>query len=237
MTTVSPAATAAACRAAGLTAPADAPWHRYTAAEEFANALTHAVAAVLSVAGLVFLVAASGAEGTPLQVASLTAYGISLVVLYGTSALYHAVRTPRLKARLRTIDHAAVFLLIAGTYTPFMLVGLGGPLGAAACAVVWALAVLGIAYKLRARRRRPRASVALHLGMGWLVIVTAGEIWIAVGPDGFFWLLLGGLSYTLGIVFYAWRGLRYHHAVWHLFVVVGSGCHFVAVALVAVPTA
>jgi hemolysin III len=237
MTTISETAAVGPSRTAGLAAPPDAPWHRYTPAEELANALTHGLAALLSVAGLAFLVTAAGAHGTPLQLASLTVYGLSLVMLYGASALYHTVRAPRLKARLGTIDHAAIFLLIAGTYTPFMLISLGGPLGIGLCAVLWALAVLGVACKLRAGRRRPRASVALYLGMGWLGIVTAGELWIAVGPAGFLWLLLGGLAYTLGIVFYAWHGLRYHHAVWHLFVMAGSGCHFAAVFLAAVPGA
>jgi hemolysin III len=201
-----------------------------TLGEEIANAATHGVAAALAIAGLVVLVVGASGEGSALQVVSLAVYGATLVILYGASALYHAVQGPRTKAALHLLDHAAIFLLIAGTYTPFALVSLGGAWGWSLFVAVWTLALAGILFRLLRRRHDPKVTVALYLALGWIGLVAAGELWSAVEPAGLAWLLAGGLAYSGGVAFYAWRRLRFNHALWHLCVIAGSACHFTAIA-------
>ena len=160
-------------------------------------------------------------------------FGGTLVLCYLASTLYHAVhavRSPRAKQRLRVLDHSAIYLLIAGTYTPFLLGAMRGTLGWAMLAVVWTLAALGVTAKLALGCRFRHLSTGAYLAMGWLVVTFVRPLAASVGPAGMAWLLAGGLAYTGGVVFYACdRRLRYGHAVWHLFVAAGSACHFVAV--------
>jgi hemolysin III len=201
----------------------------YTWAEEAANAITHGIgliAAALSVPLLIYL-AAGTADAWRLTGAAV--YGATLVLLYTVSTLYHAVRDARLKALLRLWDHCAVYLLIAGTYTPFML-ALRGGWGWALLTAVWLLGVGGIVYKLLFLDRFPRLSTALYLAMGWLIVVAAGPLVRLLGGGTALWLAAGGLAYTSGLVFYHSRR-RYAHAVWHVFVLAGSICHGVAVGL------
>jgi hemolysin III len=201
---------------------------RYTWGEEVANALTHGFGAVLSVAGLGVLVSYAAAYGTAWHVVSFTVFGATLVILYAASTAYHALPEGAAKRAFRVLDHSAIYLLIAGTYTPFVLVSLRGAWGWSLFAVVWACAVLGIVLKHVCFARFQKASVALYAGMGWLSLVAARQV-VAHVPGLGFWLLLGGgLVYTFGLVFYLWRR-PYHHAVWHAMVLSGSALHFFSV--------
>jgi len=202
---------------------------RYTAGEERANALTHGLGLLLAVVGLAALVGLSRSRGDRLPVLACGVFGASLVLLYASSTLYHTVQAPRAKELLRAVDHSAIFLLIAGTYTPFTLVTLRGPWGWSLFAVVWALAVAGITLRVVLRRRPTALFLALYLTMGWCVVVAARPLFAAVGPSGGALLVAGGLAYSLGVPFYVWRRLPYHHAVWHLFVLAGSAFHYAAV--------
>jgi hemolysin III len=209
---------------------------RYGFGEEIANFVTHGAGAVLAVAGLVLLATRSAALGSPRQLVGCTVFGVSLVLLYTTSTLYHAVPHPRAKAWLRVLDHSAIFLLIAGTYTPFTLVSLRGPWGWSLFAVVWGLAIVGITLRLALRRRPTALFLALYLCMGWCAVVALRPLSQAVAPAGLALLAAGGLAYSGGVVFYVWRRLPFHHAVWHGFVLAGSALHFFAVLLyVATP--
>ena len=215
----------------------NAPAHRigYTPAEELANSLTHGVGALLAVGGLAWLVTLAAIRGDAWHVVACSVYGAAMVVLYTASTLYHAIPAPRVKRALQVVDHAAIFLLIAGTYTPFTLVSLRGPWGWSLFGTVWGLAALGIVLEVAFPRRWPGLSLALYVAMGWVAVVAVKPILGALEPGGLVLMLLGGLAYTGGIGFYAWRRLPYHHAVWHLFVLAGSALHFAAVLLYVVP--
>jgi hemolysin III len=199
--------------------------------EELANTLTHGVGAVLSVAGLAVLALVASRRGPVAVLVGCVVFGAALVVLYTASTLYHALGHVHERARtlLRALDHSAIFLLIAGTYTPFTLVSLRGPWGWSLFAVVWSLAVAGIALRLALRRRPTALFVSLYLAMGWCVVVALRPLVAAVPPGGIALLVAGGLAYSVGVVFYLWRSLPYGHAIWHGFVLAGSACHYAAV--------
>ncbi len=202
-------------------------------AEEIASSVTHGLAAALAVAGLVAMIWWAVAAQDVLALVCVSVFGASMILLYTASTLYHAIPHPTAKEVLRAVDHAAIYLLIAGTYTPFALVGLGGFLGWALFGVVWTLAGLGIGHKLWAMIRgshSTRTSLILYLCLGWLAVLVIGQVYGALGPAGFGWVLAGGLMYSLGVPFYVWHALPFNHAVWHLFVMAGSACHFIAVA-------
>ena len=204
--------------------------------EEIANSVTHGVGLLLSVGALVFLVVAASASGDPWRVTAASVYGATLVLLYATSTLYHALPGPRVKAVFQRLDHAAIYLLIAGTYTPFVLGPLRGGWGWSLFTVVWVLAVLGVVLKSVFGIRFGALSTAVYLAMGWLVVIAAGPLAARVPATGLHWLVAGGVLYTLGVVFFAWdRRVRYSHAVWHLFVLAGSAAHVWAVAWYALP--
>jgi hemolysin III len=207
----------------------------YTPREELANSLTHGVGAVLAVGGLVWLVTLAAIRGDAWHVVACSIYGGAMVVLYTASTLYHAIPTPRVKRALRTFDHAAIFLLIAGTYTPFTLVSLRGPWGWSLFGIVWGLAAAGIVLALAFPGRWRALSLVLYVTMGWAVVVAVGPLLAALPARGLVLLLLGGLAYTGGLGFYAWKRLPYGHAVWHLFVLAGTVLHFLAVLLHVVP--
>ena len=207
---------------------------RYTMGEEFANALTHGFGLLLSLGGLVVLVAAASALGVR-ELASCGIYGASLIMVYTTSTLYHSATHIDAKRLLRTLDHVAIFLLIAGTYTPFVLIALRGAWGWTLFAIVWTLAVLGVVFELTALRRYRRAMIALYVAMGWVGLIALKPL-IAALPAAGLWLLFGGgVSYTFGVLFYVWRTLRYHHAIWHLFVLGGSVLQYLAVLWYVLP--
>jgi len=183
----------------------------------------------LSVAGLAVLVTLTGLHGDAWRVTATAIFGATLVLAYTSSTLYHTFRGEQLKRLLRKFDHASIFLLIAGTYTPFLLVTLRGPWGWTLFGVIWALAIAGVAMKFWFTGRFRVASTLLYVGMGWLVLVALRQLSQAM-PSTALWLLLGGgCAYTVGTVFYLWKRLPYHHAIWHLFVLGGSACHFFAV--------
>jgi hemolysin III len=199
-------------------------------AEEIANSVTHGLGLVGSIVAFPALVVAARADHDPLHVTGASIFGATLVLCYLASTLYHATRAPRAKHVLRVIDHSAIFLLIAGTYTPFALGALRGPLGWSLIAVVWTLALLGIVAKLRLGFRFQRLSNAVYIGMGWMALLVIQPMVAGIGAAGVAWLLAGGVAYTAGVVFYARDArIRYGHAVWHLCVAAGSACHFVAV--------
>jgi hemolysin III len=203
---------------------------RYTVREEAANVATHAVGLVASVVGVGALVYLGVSRGEGLHVASAGVYGVTLVALYAASTLYHAFRRPEVKRVLRVLDHCAIYLLIAGTYTPFVLVGLGGRLGWTLFAVVWAMAAAGIVFKVFATGRFAVVSTAAYVAMGWLGVVALGPLIRSLSGAALLWLLAGGIAYTAGTFFYH-RRIPYSHALWHVFVLIGSVCHFVAIGL------
>ncbi|EAT14421.1 hemolysin III family protein [Desulfuromonas acetoxidans] len=213
------------------------PATRYTVAEELANSLTHAVGTLLSIAALAVLVFYTIKQGSIWHITSASIFGASLTFLYVSSTCYHLLRHPQKKARLRIFDHIAILLLIAGTYTPFTLITLHGAWGWSLFAAVWALAISGIFIEFSQLRYRRQFSIALYVAMGWMIVMAIKPLLDALPSTGFILLLGGGLSYTLGINFYLWRRLPYHHAIWHLFVLAGSILHFYAVFLYVLPKA
>lgn len=196
--------------------------------EEIANSVSHGVGFVAAVAVLPVLAVNALQHGSAALIGALV-FGVSAVLLYLTSTLYHALTPARAKQIFRVLDHGAIYLLIAGTYTPFMLGVLRGPIGWSLLGAVWVLAIFGIVLKARGGIRYPRFSTALYLGMGWLIIVAAKPFLEAVPVPGLLWLAAGGLAYTAGVGFYAASRLPYRHFVWHLFVLAGTACHVVAV--------
>jgi hemolysin III len=201
--------------------------------EELLNALTHGSGLGASLVGLPALVLVAAAGGDGRQLLACTVFALTLVLLYAASTLYHAVPASRAKQVLRVVDHSSIYLLIAGSYTPFTLGVLRGAWGWTLFGVVWALAALGILYKTMLGFRFPRLSIVFYLGMGWLAVVALGPLARALPGSGLVWLLAGGLCYTAGVPFYIRDRLRFRHAVWHLFVLAGSACHYVAVLLYA----
>jgi hemolysin III len=193
-----------------------------------ANSVTHGVGAALALAGMTVLVV-TAMGGTLWQRVGCSVFGVTLVLVYVCSTLYHSLARTRARQVLRIIDHAAIYLLIAGTYTPFVLVPLHGQLGWLLFGIVWSLAILGIVFKTLAIGRFAIASVVVYLGMGWLVVFAMRPLLYSLTWHGILWIALGGLFYTVGIVFYAFDRLSYFHAFWHLFVLAGSTCHYFAV--------
>ena len=210
---------------------------KYSLREELAHAVTHGIGIPLSIAALAVLVGFSAMYGDAWHITSTAIYGVTLILLYTASTLYHSIPHARAKSILQQLDHAAIFLLIAGTYTPFTLVSLRGPWGWTLFGLVWAIAIIGICVELCGSSRLRRWSLALYLGMGWLVIIAIKPMLANVETGGLLLLLAGGLSYSLGAIFYAWKRLSYNHAIWHLFVLAGSMLHFFSVLFYVVPDA
>ncbi|WP_031359548.1 PAQR family membrane homeostasis protein TrhA [Caballeronia sordidicola] len=195
------------------------------------NSVTHLVGSVLSVAGVATLVTMAAMERDPYKIVSFAVYGAMLLVLYTISTLYHSVRSPRAKAVLQKCDHSAIYLLIAGSYTPFTLVTLRGPWGWSLFGVSWGLAALGIVQELTLGRRTRSVSMVIYVLMGWLALVAVRPLVTALPPAGTAWLLAGGLIYSAGIYFFINdERIRHGHGIWHLFVLGGSLCQFVSIA-------
>ena len=199
--------------------------------EELANAISHGIGVGLSIAGLVLLIVRAALHGDAWQVVSGAIFGASLTILYLASTIYHAVPQGNWKQRLRIMDHTAIYLLIAGTYTPFVLVTLRGAWGWTLFGIIWGLAVLGIAFKLIFRTRFELLSTLFYLAMGWMVIIAVKPMLNALPLEGLLWLAAGGIAYSLGVIFYVWEKLPFNHAIWHGFVMAGSILHFFAVWL------
>jgi hemolysin III len=210
------------------------PDETFSAGEELAHSLTHGIGLLLGIAALILMVVFAAQRGTAITVVSCSVYGVTLVVLYASSMLYHALPPGRGKRVFGILDHAAIFLLIAGTYTPFALVTLNGGWGWSLFGVIWGLAIGGIVLEAISGGRMRRMQLLLYLVMGWGIVGAARPLLRELPTAGLVLLLSGGLAYTLGVIFFVWKR-PFHHAVWHVFVLGGSICHFFAVLLYVVP--
>ena len=209
---------------------------RFSRGEEIAHAITHGLGTLGSVAGLVVLVIQAASRGDARTVVGVAVFGVAMVLLYAASTLYHALTGARAKFVFELLDHGAIYLLIAGTYTPFALIVVGGSWGWILIGLSWGLATLGILYEVVWRRPWKRLSLAFYLALGWLVIIAARPLAAALPVQALLWLGLGGVAYNAGAVFYVWRVFPYHHAVWHLFVLVGTAMHYLCVLRFVIPT-
>jgi hemolysin III len=200
--------------------------------EELANVVTHGVGTMAALAAAAALVVSASIRGDVWEIVGVSVFATTLVALYTASTLYHAARDPLVKARLKVLDHSAIYLLIAGTYTPFMIDELRGGWGWSLFGVIWGLAVAGVGLKLIFIGRFRVLSTVVYVAMGWLVLIAGVPLVRALDPATLLWLLAGGVAYTAGTVFYHSRRIRYAHAIWHLFVIAGSACHAIAVATI-----
>lgn len=204
----------------------------YTLAEEIANSISHGAGVVLGIVGLVLLLVQAVDNGaTSMAIASYSLYGGTIILLFLASTLYHAIPSPRAKPWLKRFDHCAIYLLIAGTYTPFLLVGLDSPLARGLMIVIWSMALVGVLFKLAFAHRFEALSLVTYLVMGWLSLIVIYQLVQVLAPGGVTLLAVGGVVYTLGVVFYVCKRIPYNHAIWHGFVLGGSLCHFLAIYL------
>ncbi len=212
------------------------PAAAYSVKEEFANTLTHALGMVLSIVGLVLLLIKSTEHNADtLTITSMSIYGASMIVLFLASTLYHAVPYQKAKRALKTFDHCAIYLLIAGSYTPFLLVSLRTPLAISLMVVIWSIALFGIIMKMAFVYRFKRLSLATYLIMGWLSLIVIYQLAMNLSLGGLALLAAGGLIYSLGVIFYVAKRIPYNHAIWHGFVLAGCACHFFAIYLYVDP--
>ncbi len=209
----------------------------YEVREEIAHSITHGIGIILAIAALAILTSYASVFGTTRHIVSCSIYGATLILLYVSSTVYHGTRYRPAKKILRVLDHAAIFFLIAGTYTPFLLISMRGPLGWSFFVMIWGLTAVGIILQLFLLTRNYHTlTVVLYIAMGWLIVPVIKPLIAAIPTIGFIYLIAGGLAYTLGIVFYAWKKLPYHHAIWHGFVLAGSTLHFFSVFYSVIPS-
>ena len=204
--------------------------------EEIANSITHGVGLVASIAALPILLLRARSSSDPSAVTGAVIFGVTLILLYATSTVYHALPLSRGKRFFRVLDHSAIYLLIAGTYTPFALGPLRGAWGWTLLAIIWTLALVGIGAKVLRGFGGSYVSTGIYLAMGWLIVIAIKPLVENIPRAGLFWIAAGGLAYTVGVAFYAMRRVRYNHMIWHLFVAAGSVCHFIAVLGYAIPS-
>ncbi len=209
--------------------------NRYSASEEITNSITHGLGIILSIIALIILVVSAGIYGNTRHIISVSIYGATLVLLYTASTLYHSIQNPRTKNIFQVLDHTAIYILIAGTYTPFTLISLRGSWGWSIFAVIWCLAFVGTVIEFGRMKRWRFVSLVLYIGMGWTILVAIKPLFTSLAMGGIILLILGGVAYTSGILFYRWKNLKFHHAVWHLFVLAGSTFHFFAVLFYVIP--
>ncbi|MBB6453315.1 hemolysin III [Salirhabdus euzebyi] len=200
--------------------------HTFTKAEEISNSITHGIGAVLSIAALVLLVVFSASEGTVWHLVSLTIFGVSMVILYFSSTLLHALPAGKAKDILEIFDHSSIYLFIAGSYTPIMLLVVQGWLGWTLFGIVWGLAIGGTVFKIFFVKKYLVTSTVLYVVMGWMIVFAWEPLVTKIDATSLILLIIGGVIYTVGSIFYVWRGFKHHHAVWHLFVLAGSTVHF-----------
>ena len=198
-----------------------------TVMEEIANSITHGLGFGLSVAGLTILVVLASMEGDPWRITSFAIYGSSLTILYLVSTLYHSLTHSRTKAIFRRLDHSAIYLLIAGTYTPVILISLRTTWVLYLLPIIWAMAILGVYIKVRYIHRYERLSLAFYIFMGWFALIAVKPMFNSIPIESFIWIIIGGACYTSGVVFYAWSRLPFNHTIWHGFVLIGSISHFI----------
>lgn len=209
--------------------------HTFSRKEEVANAVTHGIGTALSVVALVLLVVFASLKGTAWHVVSFSIYGTTMLLLYFNSTLLHSLREGRAKDLFEIFDHSSIYLFIAGTYTPFMLVAIRGPLGWSLFGVIWGIALFGMLFKAFFVKRFLFISTIFYIAMGWLIVIAWHPLTAVVASGGMTLLVAGGILYTLGTIFYVWRGFPFHHAVWHTFVLAGSVTHFFAVLIYLLP--
>jgi hemolysin III len=197
--------------------------------EEIANSVSHGVGLLAALTAAPVLVLSAVRSGGEARITGASVFAATMVLLYLTSTLYHALPGNRAKRVFQVLDHAAIFLMIAGTYTPFTLGVLRGAWGWTLFGLVWGLALAGVVLATAGGVRYPKLRTGLYIAMGWLIIIAVKPLWLRVPPWGLFWLLAGGIAYTGGVAFYAAKRVRYSHFVWHLFVIAGTACHFIAV--------
>lgn len=197
--------------------------------EEIANSITHGIGALLSIVALVVLIMVAGTKNDMLHLVSFSIYGVTLVLLYMSSTLYHSFTKPRIKDLFARFDHVSIFLLIAGTYTPLLLINIRGVLGWTIFIIVWAIAIAGGMVRIIYPYRFRKLMVVVYLLMGWLIIFAGKTIITNLPPTSLNYLVLGGIAYSVGVIFYLWRDLPYGHGIWHLFVLAGSTLHFFAI--------
>ena len=197
-----------------------------TIVEEIANSITHGLGLGLSVVALTFLVVYASLEGDPWKITAFAIYGTSLIILYLCSTLYHSFTHSRIKAIFRRLDHAAIYLLIAGTYTPIILISLRSTWVIYLLPIVWAMAIIGVYIKIFFIHRYERLSLAYYIIMGWMALIAAKPLFNSIPIESFIWIILGGIIYTTGVIFYSWHRLPFNHTIWHGFVLLGSFSHF-----------
>ena len=208
--------------------------NEFSLTEEIWHAITHGVGLALSIAALTIMVSYSSQTGSVLSVFASVIFGLTLIILYGSSTLYHAITHYELKKRFQQFDHASIYLLIAGSYTHITLLSLGGTLGFSIFATVWGVALIGIYLKFAYPGRFEKLSLVLYLLLGWFIVIAIKPLFDVMDPGGLWLLLIGGLFYTTGVIFYVWDTLPFNHAIWHLFVMAGSISHFFMVLLYAI---
>ncbi|OPJ62418.1 PAQR family membrane homeostasis protein TrhA [Clostridium oryzae] len=201
----------------------------YTTGEEIANAITHGIGSLLAIAALVLLIVNAVQHGTAWHVVSYSIFGASLVILYTESTLYHSITNRKAKRVFRIFDHSSIYILIAGTYTPFTLTVLRGPLGWSIFGVIWTMAVIGIIIKCKWVGKYDKISTIVYVIMGWMIIISIKILWLHIPHISFYMLVIGGVAYTVGALLYSLNKIPYNHPVWHLFVIAGSVCHFFSV--------
>ena len=207
----------------------------YSPNEENINIYSHAIGLSLSFVALVLMVIRASLYGNAWHIVSVSIFGASMIALYTASTLYHSAKKPDIRARLRIIDHASIYILIAGTYTPFTLVTLNGPVGWVIFAISWSLAVSGITLKLFFTGRFNLVSTLMYVFMGWIIVFAVKPLIDNLSSEGLFWLVAGGLAYTVGASLYSIRKIKFNHAIFHVFVLIGSACHFVSVYFYVLP--
>jgi len=208
---------------------------RFTAGEEISNSISHGIGTLLSISALVLLVVFSAIKGNAWHIVSTAIYGSTLIILYLSSTLYHGIRNPKIKLLFERFDHSSIYLLIAGTYTPFTLVTLRGSLGWTYFGIIWALAILGIVFKAFFLKRFTIVSTIMYILMGWIVVFAFKPLLDSLPAGGIALLIIGGVLYTVGTIFYLYRKFKFHHLIWHLFVLGGSITHFFAVFFYVIP--
>lgn len=209
---------------------------QYSPGEEKTNIISHAIGLAMSIVALVLLIVRASLYGDILQLISVSIFGVSLIALYAASTFYHSAKDPGLRARMRIIDHATIYVLIAGTYTPLTLISLGGSVGWIIFSASWAMAVTGISLKVFFTGKFDLVSTMMYVFMGWIIVFAIKPLMDNLSSEGLFWLFAGGVAYTTGAVLYSIKKIPFNHAIFHLFVLLGSFCHFVSVYFYVLPT-
>ncbi len=209
----------------------------FSRGEEIAHAITHGIGALASIVGLVVMIVLAAQRGDARTIVAVSIFGASMVILYSASTLYHAMVGPRIKRFFELMDHGAIYLLIAGSFTPFALVVLRGGWGWSSLGTVWGFAILGIIYEVVFKRPWKWLSLTFYIGLGWMMLIPAKPLAAVLPREALTLIVAGGIAYTGGAVFYAWRGFRYNHALWHIFVMAGTAFHFACVIKYVIPPA